>query len=68
VKLNGTVVVSTFTPVGSGQFEVGSVEVAPGVQSVESAEPFGIVAFGFDNAVSYAYPGGLDLVGSSATP
>jgi len=68
VKLNGAVIVQAFTPVGAGQFEVASVPVNPGVQSVESAEPFGIIAFGFDNAVSYAYPGGLDLVGSSATP
>ncbi len=68
VTLNGTAIVSPFTPVGAGQFEVGSVAVTPGVQSVESAEPFGIVAFGYDSAVSYAYPGGLDLVGSSATP
>lgn len=69
VKLNGQVVPdSTFSPVGSGTWEVGALEVDPGVQTLEAAQPFGIVAYGYDNAVSYSFIGGLDLVGSMAAP
>lgn len=69
VKLNGVAVANaSFSPVGSSGFESASVEVQPGVQSLEGAAPFGIVAYGFDNAVSYAYPGGLNLVGQQAQP
>ena len=64
---NGVSITEPFTPVGSGQYEVASVLVSPGVQNLESQQAFGIVAYGFDNAVSYAYPGGLDLVGSMTT-
>lgn len=66
IKLNGASITTPFVAVGSGQFEVASVPVNAGIQNLESTQAFGIIAFGFDNAVSYAYPGGLDLVGSQA--
>jgi len=65
VRLNGTAISTTWSTVGS-TYEIGYVAVTPGVQSLESDEKFGIIAYGFDNAVSYAYPGGLDLVGVEA--
>ena len=52
-----------FAPVGSGNWEVATISVQPGVHVVEGDEPFGLLAYGFDNAVSYGYPGGLNLVG-----
>jgi hypothetical protein len=69
IKLNGQLIPdATFSPVGSGVWEVGSVEVQPGVQSLDSTQAFGIAAYGFANAVSYSFIGGLDLVGSQAAP
>lgn len=53
-----------FEPVGSGEFETGYVEVEAGVYVLESDEPFGAVVHGLDNAVSYGYPGGLNMVGA----
>ncbi|MGM0558456.1 MAG: hypothetical protein ACQEVA_18875 [Myxococcota bacterium] len=65
VNLDGSAVSNgTFRAVGS-DFEVGHVEVDPGVHTLDSAEPFGIQAYGFDSAVSYGYPGGLNLVGEA---
>ncbi len=57
---------SAFVPVGSGEWEVGSFSVQPGAHFLESAneEPFGVSAYGLDNAVSYGYPGGLNMVGA----
>ena len=69
VKINGAVVPdASFTQVGSSGYEHASVEVQAGVQVLEGAKPFGIVAYGFDRAVSYAYPGGLNLVGQQVNP
>ncbi len=65
VNLNGTPIPNTdFSPVGSGMFEVARIRVQSGVQVLDSAIDFGITAYGFDNAVSYGYPGGLNLVGA----
>ncbi len=55
---------SVFEPVGSGEFETGYVAVDPGVHILESEEPFGVSAHGLDHAVSYGYPGGLNVVGA----
>lgn len=63
VNLDGTAVADAeFSPVGAGTWEVAAVEVQPGVHVLDGAEPFGIAAYGFDSAVSYGYPGGLNLV------
>lgn len=64
IRLNGQVVSDAmFSPVGAGTYEVASVPVNAGVQELEASKPFGIAAYGFSNAVSYGYPGGLNLVG-----
>lgn len=66
VKLNGQAVTASFVAIANTNFEVAAVEVQPGVQTLESTEPFGIEAYGFDNAVSYGYPGGLNIIGQAA--
>lgn len=64
VQLDGTVIPDAeFSPIGSGTYEDATVSVAPGVHVLEGDAPFGIQAYGFNNAVSYGYPGGLNLVG-----
>lgn len=52
-----------FTPFGSGDFTYLHVPVQPGSHALVSVDdvPFGVAAFGYDSAVSYGYPGGLDL-------
>ena len=54
---------SLFTSIGSGEYEFAHIQVSPGVFSLESLEPFSVSVYGYDNAVSYGYPGGLNLVG-----
>jgi hypothetical protein len=52
-----------FSAVGPGEYETASIEVGAGTYHLESAELFGVLVHGLDNAVSYGYPGGLDIVG-----
>ena len=65
ITLDGAVVEeSAFVAVGSGEYQIGVVEVSAGVHNLEASEPFGVLAYGLDNAVSYGYPGGLNIVGA----
>ncbi len=68
ITLNGALVNATFTPVGDGSYEFAAIRVQAGVQVVESTQPFGMAAYGYSNAVSYAYPGGLNLVTPAGGP
>ncbi|MFU8804699.1 MAG: IgGFc-binding protein [Bradymonadaceae bacterium] len=64
VTLDGVVVPhESFAPVGSGAYEISTQSVQPGLHILKGEEVFGIIAYGFNRAVSYGYPGGLDLVG-----
>ena len=38
------------------------IRVKDGVHVLKSSKPVGIVAYGFDQYVSYGYPGGLNLI------
>ena len=62
VSLDGMdIPASDFEPIGSGQYWVTRVLVTDGVHSVLSDEPAGVLAYGYDQYVSYGYPGGLDF-------
>jgi hypothetical protein len=49
------------------QWEVFSVRLDDGFHTMTSSRAFGIVAYAFDDYVSYAFPGGLDLVPKGAS-
>jgi hypothetical protein len=52
---------SEFDPIGTGQFSVTRILIDDGVHAVDSDEKIGIIVYGYDQYVSYGYPGGLDL-------
>lgn len=56
----------TFVELGRDSFEVFSVSIEPGVHQIESEAPLGIVVYAYDEYVSYAFTGGLDLVPKGA--
>ena len=47
--------------IGGVGYEFASLEVPPGSHSIESQEPSGIISVGYDQDVSYGYPGGSGL-------
>ncbi len=62
ITLDGTLVsAASFSPVGSGDYEIAHLPLAPGAHNLRADEPFGVVMIGYDGAVSYGYPGGLNL-------
>ncbi len=63
VTLNGnTIPASKWQIVGQmNRFEVATIEVDAGFHTLESDVPFGVVGYGYDCHVSYAYPGGLNV-------
>ncbi|MEL6182526.1 MAG: IgGFc-binding protein, partial [Myxococcota bacterium] len=60
VSVDG-VTVNGLLPVGNTGFSYVQYSVPDGVHRVESNQPFGLVSYGYDCFVSYAYPGGLNL-------
>jgi hypothetical protein len=50
-----------FAPVASGKWERAYVPLEAGVHNFNAAGKFGLIAYGWSNAVSYGYPAGLDL-------
>ncbi|TVR03207.1 MAG: hypothetical protein EA398_05480 [Deltaproteobacteria bacterium] len=52
---------SSFTEIANTGWRVGYVPVEAGAVRVESADVFGIYVTGYSGAVSYGYPGGLNL-------
>ncbi len=61
-------VAAPFTAFASGLWEVGYVLLQPGVHRIQAAWAFGVYLYGWDAAVSYGLPGGLDLKASSWAP
>ena len=64
VTLDGTPVPDDlFESFGTSEFEFAHLRVEPGPHVVQSPEdaPVGIAMFGYNTAVSYGYPGGLNL-------
>ncbi|MCC5953675.1 MAG: S-layer homology domain-containing protein [Acidimicrobiia bacterium] len=50
-----------YTPIGASGFSGAQVPVQLGAHTLASASPFGAFMYGFDNADSYGYAGGLSL-------
>ena len=63
VLLNDQPIQESFEQVGDGRFEVGYLQVDSGMHSLIADQPFGLIAYGWNNAVSYGYPAGLNLRG-----
>ncbi len=61
VTLDGGPIAERFTSFGGGQFEIAWIPVDAGVHRLESEEPFLLSIYGYSAAVSYGYPGGLNL-------
>lgn len=47
---------------GNQTWDVYNVAIEAGYHTLESSERFGIVVYAYDDYVSYAFPGGLDLL------
>ena len=62
VQLDTTELPATdFHVFGTGEYEYSWVEWEPGPHNLVGDAPFGVIMFGYDTAVSYGYPGGLNL-------
>ncbi|MDP6944104.1 MAG: hypothetical protein QF464_08150, partial [Myxococcota bacterium] len=62
VTLDGaTIGAGYFTAIASSSYKVARIKVGDDIHRVESTEPIGVVAYGFDRDVSYGYMAGLNL-------
>ena len=60
VKVDGVALdPGSFTSFGSGSWSFAYVPLDAGMHDMESDANFGVVAYGYNNAVSYGYPGGI---------
>ncbi len=50
-----------FEIIGSGEFSVYRQPLTPGTHTITSTEPAGVLVYGYDQYVSYAYTGGMNL-------
>jgi hypothetical protein len=59
-----------FTALASGTHEWAHIRLDPGAHTMiaPGEERFGIAAYGYDRAVSYGFPGGLDLLTDEDAP
>ena len=50
-----------FQTLGASGYKVARLSVSDGAHTIEASQPVGVVAYGYDDDVSYGYPAGLDL-------
>ncbi|NOZ01882.1 MAG: hypothetical protein GXP54_08345, partial [Deltaproteobacteria bacterium] len=50
-----------YSLVGQGKWGVYRLVVSDGVHTATSEKPFGVIAYGYDQYVSYGYPAGMNL-------
>lgn len=50
-----------YEEIAGGEMARIHIPVEDGPHSIEAQIPFGIIVYGYDDYVSYAYTGGLDL-------
>ncbi len=61
VVLDGSIVTGQLTTFGSGTFKAGRISVAAGPHKLHCPTGCGVEVYGWSDAVSYHYAGGLDL-------
>ena len=61
IEMDGAPLNANFEGFAGGEWERAYVSVSPGAHSFAAAQPFGLVAYGWNRAVSYGYPAGLNL-------
>ena len=62
VQLDGVnISAASFTLIGSTGYMVARLKVADGVHTVTSDQKVGVIAYGYDDDVSYGYTAGLNL-------
>ena len=61
ISLDGAPLEGTTSAAG-GAWSITQIEVTDGVHRLEGDLHFGLVVHGFDCGVSYAYPGGMNLL------
>jgi hypothetical protein len=62
VMLDGKQIpLSQFVPVSSSGFGVYRTEISDGIHTLTSDKKVGVMVYGYDNDVSYGYPGGMGL-------
>jgi len=62
VEVDGVMIdAADFTLIGAGQYSVYRQRLEPGSHTIRSSELAGVIVYGWDQYVSYAYTGGLNL-------
>ena len=62
IEIDGVLIPdSDFRGIGRGEFELAYQELNPGVHEIVGTQPCGLSIYGYAQAVSYGYPGGLEL-------
>lgn len=62
ITLDGAAIpASAFTPIGTSGFSGTQRAVSLGAHNLAGPSPFGVFVYGFANADSYGYPGGMSL-------
>lgn len=64
VTLDGApLAASAFKTFANGQWQVARLPIAQGAHRLKSNNPSGLIVYGWDNYVSYGYPGGAGIAG-----